>query len=92
VPTRRSPQDWGEYASALATNLHRHRIAAGLSQEALAHRAGITRNYYQQLERGRLGNGAAANPSLRVVLHLVAVLDTTLDELLPSSASVDWTV
>lgn len=86
------PQDWGDYASALATNLHRHRIAAGLSQEALAHRAGITRNYYQQLERGRLANGAPTNPTLRVVLHLVAVLGTTLEELLPNSAFVDWTV
>lgn len=35
----------------LATNLKRHRLAAGLSQEELAHRAGIDRTYVSSLER-----------------------------------------
>ncbi len=35
----------------LATNLRRHRKAAGLSQEELAHRAEIDRTYISALER-----------------------------------------
>jgi len=35
----------------LATNLRRHRNASDLSQEELAHRAGIDRTYVSALER-----------------------------------------
>ena len=35
----------------LAENLKRHRLSAGLSQEELAHRAGIDRTYVSSLER-----------------------------------------
>ncbi|ODT76898.1 MAG: transcriptional regulator [Pelagibacterium sp. SCN 64-44] len=35
----------------LAHNLKRHRLALGLSQEELAHRAGIDRTYISSLER-----------------------------------------
>ncbi|ATE66810.1 helix-turn-helix domain-containing protein [Rhizorhabdus dicambivorans] len=35
----------------LAENLKRHRLAAGLSQEELAHRADIDRTYVSSLER-----------------------------------------
>jgi transcriptional regulator with XRE-family HTH domain len=35
----------------LAENLKRHRAASGLSQEELAHRAGIDRTYVSSLER-----------------------------------------
>lgn len=35
----------------LAENLKRHRLAAGLSQEELAHRAEIDRTYVSSLER-----------------------------------------
>lgn len=35
----------------LADNLKRHRLAAGLSQEELAHRADIDRTYVSSLER-----------------------------------------
>lgn len=37
----------------LATNLRRHRKAAGLSQEELAHRAELDRTYISALERCR---------------------------------------
>lgn len=37
----------------LAQNLKRHRLAAGLSQEELAHQADIDRTYVSSLERGR---------------------------------------
>jgi transcriptional regulator with XRE-family HTH domain len=37
----------------LAENLKRHRLAAGLSQEELAHRAEIDRTYVSSLERSQ---------------------------------------
>ena len=37
----------------LATNLKHFRLAAGLSQEELAHRAHLDRTYVSSLERGR---------------------------------------
>lgn len=37
----------------LARNLKRYRVAAGLSQEELAHRAQIDRTYVSALERRR---------------------------------------
>ena len=39
--------------SILARNLRRLRLANGLSQEALAHRAGLDRTYISALERER---------------------------------------
>lgn len=40
-----------EIRAILAANLKRHRKAAGLSQEELAHRVGIDRTYVSALER-----------------------------------------
>ena len=40
-----------EIQEILAANLRRHRQAAGLSQEELAHRADIDRTYISALER-----------------------------------------
>ena len=40
-----------EIREVFAQNLRKHRRAAGLSQEELAHRAGIDRTYVSLLER-----------------------------------------
>ena len=40
-----------EIREILALNMKRHRKAAGLSQEELAHRVGIDRTYVSALER-----------------------------------------
>lgn len=77
-----APTTWEDYARALGIELQRRRIAADLTQEKLAHKAGITRNHYQQLERGFWKPGAPANPSLN--LHVAP--------LLPSVAEIDWPV
>lgn len=45
-----------------------HRTQAGLSQEELAHQAGLHRTYVSLLERGR------RNPSLSVVVALARAL------------------
>lgn len=42
---------WMNIREILAANLKRYRHAAGLSQEELAHRAGIDRTYISSLER-----------------------------------------
>ncbi|WP_447589528.1 helix-turn-helix transcriptional regulator [Microbacterium lacticum] len=45
------PAEWAPYAQKLGLELHRRRVAAGLSQEQLAAAAGITRATYAQLEK-----------------------------------------
>ena len=56
--------------------LRRHREAAGLSQEALAARAHLHRNYVGLLERGE------RMPTILVVQQLAVALDTTMSALL----------
>jgi len=56
--------------------LKRWREKRGLTQEALAHEAGITASYAGQVERG------AKAPGLSVVLRLCRALDCTPGELL----------
>lgn len=63
--------------------LHRLRTEAGLSQEALANRAGLTRNHYQLLEKGKSTPEKAANPQLKVVMALAEVLESNVSEILP---------
>lgn len=52
------------------------REAAGLSQEALAHRANLHRTYISLLERGR------RMPSIQVVQQLAGGLETTMTSLI----------
>ena len=56
--------------------LKRWREKRGLTQESLAHEAGITASYAGQVERGQ------KVPSLTVVLKLCRALDCTPGELL----------
>lgn len=65
-------------------NLRRRRDALGLTQEAVAERAGISLYAYQQYERGAVTKGGAAtNPRLATVLMLCQVLDEPIQRLLP---------
>ena len=52
----------------MRTALREARLALGLTQEEVARRAGIARNYYTEIERG-------ATPSLGVALRIAEVLD-----------------
>lgn len=85
-----SPTSWEEYAREFGLELQRRRHAAGLTQEGLAHEAGITRNHYQQLERGYWKPGSPANPSLQTVARLAQALGAEIAELAPSAARIDW--
>lgn len=59
-----------------ATNLRRLRNAQGLSQDALAYEAGISRSYLSQLEKG------VFYASLRIVDQLATALNVEPSELL----------
>ena len=65
-----------EIRQALAVRVRTLRTERGLSQEALAHEAGIDRTYASQIER------AVGNPSLRVLCAIATALETDLRELL----------
>lgn len=56
----------------LATNLKRFRLAAGLSQEELAHRARLDRTYVSSLERGRYSASIDKIESLSLALNIEA--------------------
>lgn len=59
----------------LGQRLKRLRLAQGLSQEALAVRAKITREYVNKLEAGRY------DPTISVVQRLAKALKVTLADL-----------
>lgn len=60
----------------LGRNVRALRIAAGLSQEELAFRAGMKRSYLSDLERG------TRNPTVRALGRLAAALEVPACRLL----------
>jgi len=75
---------WDDYARQLGVNLQRARAARGISQERVAHAAGISSYTYRKLEKGDSNPGSPANPRLMTLVALAEVLDTTIHELLPA--------
>jgi transcriptional regulator with XRE-family HTH domain len=65
-----------EGRQALAVRVRTLRAERGLSQEALAHEAGIDRTYQSQIERG------VGNPSLKVLCAIAVALNVELNDLL----------
>jgi transcriptional regulator with XRE-family HTH domain len=61
--------DLSEVATAFGGVLRARRLTAGLSQEQLAHEAGVDRTYVGLLERG------LRQPSLATILSVSAALD-----------------
>ncbi len=59
-----------------ATNLRRLRNAKGLSQDALAYEAEVSRSYLSQLEKGKY------YASLKIIGRLAGVLDADPTEFL----------
>jgi transcriptional regulator with XRE-family HTH domain len=62
--------------TVLAANLRRRRAEVGLSQEALAHDAGIDRTYISSIERCRYA------PSIDVLDRLAAALGVEASDLI----------
>jgi transcriptional regulator with XRE-family HTH domain len=61
---------------AFGTAIRERRRAQGISQEALAHEAGIDRSYMSSVERG------GQNVGLVLAAQIAKALDTTLAELM----------
>lgn len=76
--------EWSAYSQRFATSLRSARERAGLSQEDVAYRAGLTRYTYQKYEKGESRPGSPANPTLRTLLVLAQVLDSPLASLIPA--------
>lgn len=76
-------REWAAYVQRLATALRRAREAAGLSQEQVAYRAGLTRYTYQKYEKGESRPGRPANPTLRTILAISQVLGVVVEDLIP---------
>lgn len=74
---------WLAYARALGLNLQKARTALGLSQERVAHLAGIAGFTYQKYEKGESRPGTPMNPQLFTLVSLSQVLQVPLAELLP---------
>ncbi|APH45471.1 transcriptional regulator [Microbacterium sp. 1.5R] len=82
--TERIGAEWSAYSQRLATSLRLARAQAGLSQEDVAYRAGLTRYTYQKYEKGESRPGAPANPTLRTLLALSQVLGMPVADLIPA--------
>lgn len=59
-----------DVAAAFGSIVKEGRLAAGISQEALAHMANVERSYYGRIERGE------SQPTLFVVLKICSALGT----------------
>ncbi|HVK29748.1 MAG TPA: helix-turn-helix transcriptional regulator [Nocardioides sp.] len=80
---RRADDSWRAYARELGVNLQRARLAKGLSQERVAHLAGIAGFTYQKFEKGESRPGTPMNPQLLTLVSLSQVLDVAIVDLLP---------
>ncbi len=73
-------------------NVRRLRTQAGLTQEALAHRVGLSKNHMQLVEAGQAtsrSDGPASNPRMTTVYSLAEALGVTPHDLIPSVDSVN---
>lgn len=76
-------EPWNDFARALGVALLRARAERGLSQEQVAHAAGLATFTYRKLEKGESNPGTPANPRLRTLVNLAEVLGVPLHDLLP---------
>ena len=75
---------WEQFARELGINLLRARQVKGLSQERVAHAAGLAAYTYQKFEKGESKPGAPMNPRLTTLIALSQVLEVPLLDLLPA--------
>ena len=72
-----------EFAREIGIRLQRLRLERGLSQERLAHLAGISAYTYQKFEKGESKPDTPMNPRLFTMLALAQALEVPLAEMLP---------
>jgi transcriptional regulator with XRE-family HTH domain len=71
------------YARQLGLNLQRLRLEKGLSQERLAHMAGISGNTVHFYEKGEARPGSPMNARMFTLVALAQALGVTVADLLP---------
>lgn len=79
-----------EYSRRLAYRLRELRDSQGLSQEAVAQRAGIAANTYQKYEKGESKPGSPANPQLFTLLSLSRAFQIEPRDLLDLHVDAEW--
>lgn len=72
-----------DFARAIGLRLQRLRLERGLSQERLAHLAGISTYTYQKFEKGESKPDTPMNPRLFTILAIAQSLEVELDDILP---------
>jgi transcriptional regulator with XRE-family HTH domain len=88
VPKRNADITWDDFAREIGHNLYRARMAKGLSQEKVAHLAGIAGFTYQKFEKGESRPGTPMNPRLMTLVALSQVLEVPIERLLPAQIPV----
>ncbi len=73
------------FARELGLNLQRLRAERRVSQERLAHTAGISAYTLQKFEKGESKPGTPMNPRLFTLLALAQALDVDVTDLLPAA-------
>lgn len=79
-----TPDLWTDFARELGRRLLRARAERGLSQEQVAHAAGLATFTYRKLEKGESNPGTAANPRLKTLVLLSEVLGVPVPDLVPT--------
>ncbi|CAN3701052.1 MULTISPECIES: helix-turn-helix domain-containing protein [unclassified Microbacterium] len=79
-----APDPWNDFVRELGVRLLRARADKRMSQEQVAHAAGLATFTYRKLEKGESNPGTAANPRLRTLVALAEVLEVPLRDLLPT--------
>lgn len=74
-----------DFSREMGVALQRIRRDRGISQERLAHMAGISAYTYQKFEKGESKPGTPMNPRLFTLLALAEALDVTLADIVPAN-------
>ena len=82
-------RDKADFSRELGVTLQRLRLERGLSQERLAHMAGISSYTYQKFEKGESKPGTPMNPRLFTLLALAEALGADLADIVPSNRA-EW--
>jgi len=72
-----------ELCALVGLNVRRHRLAAAMTQEELAFRAGMDRTYLSDIERGR------RNPTLLTMQDVATPLNLRVVDLLEGSDALE---
>jgi transcriptional regulator with XRE-family HTH domain len=82
----RDVEAYASIAREIGLRLQRRRLELGLSQERVAHLAGISTFTYQKFEKGESRPGAPLNPTLSTLYALADVLQIDVGELVNRNA------